>query len=110
MLSWALENGVDVVLHGHMHQPSFTYLQRPPTLEQRRSYEVGKTTGVAVCGLGSTGAARDQLGEVSRNVFGVLRLEDERLLVKMYEVDVKRPTTEGQLMHEFTVPFNSRVP
>jgi predicted phosphodiesterase len=74
----AAENwGVEAILHGHEHQPSVTWVQR-----WAGKRVMGSPRGLCVIGAGSCGAARDQLGPVSRNQYYVLIKRENDLLIR----------------------------
>jgi DNA repair exonuclease SbcCD nuclease subunit len=84
---WAARHRVDMILHGHMHQPAAARLQVPLS-----------TTGnlqdwheVQIIGMGSTGVARGELGEIGRNTFGLIRFKSEGVALSIYTIDPVRP-------------------
>jgi hypothetical protein len=96
---------VTAVLHGHMHQPSLAYARRPVDLTSTDGSAVEEMPGLAVCGLGSTGAARAELGEVGRNVFGVLSFEGDRMLLEMRALDPQSEEAPDTLFASVTAPL-----
>lgn len=80
LLRWLVEHRVQVVLHGHMHSPFHTTLERPERL-------TGERHRVHVFGMGSSGVEVSHLGEDRKHLFGVLRLSREHLRMTYYSVD-----------------------
>jgi hypothetical protein len=68
---------VEAILHGHEHQPSVTWAQR----WAGQNFD-GTPQGICVIGAGSCGAARDQLGPVSKNQYYLLVKRQEDILIR----------------------------
>lgn len=88
---WVVEHRVDLVLHGHMHQPFWTQIVRP------RSIKDSLRHGFYVAGMGSTGVAKQDVGEVGKNTFGVLEFSYGLVRFAVYSVD---KTTPAELLAE----------
>lgn len=68
----AMQRGVDLVLHGHMHQPFVAAMSRAG---RNIGFPSGRT--LAVHGAGSAGVARDHTGAVGKNSYSVLVFDEE---------------------------------
>jgi predicted MPP superfamily phosphohydrolase len=67
----ALELGVDLMTHGHMHQPFLGALSRA----SRNQETLSKRT-LGVHGAGSAGVRRDLTGDIGKNAFTVYAFDD----------------------------------
>jgi hypothetical protein len=65
---WLVEHRVDLVVHGHMHQPFIAEISRP--IQAARPGEDWHT--FRILGLGSAGVEASHLGAVKENTFAVL--------------------------------------
>jgi hypothetical protein len=101
---WALENHIDLVLHGHMHQPSCVKLTRPVQFLNARGPKEDWRS-VFICGLGSSGVMDDHFAEHRANTFGVLGFESNSLSVKIYEIDPQKKTTKDSLVCNVSIPL-----
>jgi len=75
----ALELEVDLILHGHMHQPfasSHTRAAKGSKFSPARS--------ISIHGAGSAGATRDYLGSVGKNSYTVLEFDDQGVTARIY--------------------------
>ncbi len=68
IIRWLVEHRVDMVVHGHMHQPFLAELSRPvdPVAPD------GEWHKFHILGLGSAGVHLNHLGEEKNNTFAVL--------------------------------------
>ncbi|HEX2079497.1 MAG TPA: metallophosphoesterase [Longimicrobium sp.] len=82
---WLLQHHVQVVLHGHMHSPFHTTVERP------LQFGPGPRHRLHVFGMGSSGVGVGDLGEVKQNLFGVMKLSREALTMTYYSVDPTNP-------------------
>jgi hypothetical protein len=84
-----------------MHQPAAARLKIPfsTTGDLRDWHEL------SIIGMGSTGAAQADLGEIGRNTFGLLRFRSEGVSLSIFTIDPIRP-------REATDPpyFNVEIP
>ncbi|PTL84249.1 metallophosphoesterase [Vitiosangium sp. GDMCC 1.1324] len=90
LMEWVVQYRVDLVLHGHMHQPSYIKLSKPTQLK-------GRLTGLHefhVLGMGSTGVVREDVGAVGKNTFGVLRFGASGVTVTFYSISDTDPSEE----------------
>jgi hypothetical protein len=65
---WLVEHRVDLVVHGHMHQPFIAEVSRP--IKPGAPGECWHTFNIL--GLGSAGVESNHLGEVKENTFAIL--------------------------------------
>ena len=97
LVRWLLRHRVKVVLHGHMHTPFHTVLERSIRFGE------GEPRRIHVFGMGSSGVEQGHLSEeVPHNLFGVLRFSRETLTVTYYSV---HPVNEPQKLKEYVVPL-----
>lgn len=86
---WLVLHRVDLVLHGHMHEPGVARLARP--------LNVGKpdegSHEFSVVAMGSSGVAPHHLGETPHNTFGVLDFARGAPVVSIASVHHTNPTT-----------------
>ena len=76
ILEYANQFGVEVILHGHEHQPSITVARRWPV-------DIGDVfKPVASIGAGSFGVAREYLGPFSRNHYYVIVRRPDGILIR----------------------------
>lgn len=94
---WLVKHRVDVVLHGHQHQPFTTRLVRPARLE-----EDGVHHSFTVLGMGSSGVSLDHLGEEKRNTFALLEFGDDAISVEFWSI---HPTNPSKRMYSLNVPY-----
>lgn len=99
---WIVHHRVNLVLHGHMHHPFYVRLSRP--VDPNKPGDDVHTFDVV--GMGSTGVKEDHLGEVKKNVFGVLRFDRGHVALTVYSVDPKHPSQE---LWTVTVPYQRSV-
>lgn len=77
LMSRYLELGVDLTLHGHMHQPFLSNVARRSTTDR---YPWSRM--LTVHGLGSAGVARDHSGAIGRNSYSILEFRPGRMRVR----------------------------
>lgn len=87
LLRWVVQHRISLVLHGHMHQPFYAKLTRPETFEDSKPLHQ-----VHVLGMGSTGVARNHLGEVDKNVFALLDIVRNRVTVEYHSIHPTNPS------------------
>ena len=79
LLLMALRHGVDLVVHGHQHQPIATMFARQvhnlPALVQRT---------LPVHGVGSVGVKREHLGAIGRNSYSLVHFGPDTLRVEVW--------------------------
>lgn len=98
LMRWVVQYRVDLVLHGHMHQPSCVRLSKPLELKG----EVRGWHDFYVVGMGSTGVARDHQGAIGKNTFGVLSFDPQGVKVTVYGV---YPTDPAEKIWSVHIPF-----
>lgn len=75
---WLVRHRVDLVLHGHQHQPFSVAITRTEVLEEEHvknadgSVSIPSPHTFQVLGMGSTGVAAHHLGPIAKNTFGLL--------------------------------------
>jgi hypothetical protein len=74
----ALELGVDIIVHGHMHQPFVSNISRAAKVS---SFSPGRS--VAVHGTGSAGVSKEHTGDIGKNSYSIYELTEDGVLLKM---------------------------
>lgn len=89
LMRWLVRYRVDVVLHGHQHQPfTATIARRQQMLDESEPHTF------TVIGMGSTGVAAAHLGETKENTFGVLEFAANELLTTFHTLHPVNPSSE----------------
>lgn len=96
---WVVRHRVDLVLHGHMHQPFCARVARP--CDPRNP--AGPWHVFHVLGLGSTGVEKEHLGEIGKNAFALLTFRRGGLEIALHTIDAVNPS---QLYQRFTLPYS----
>lgn len=98
IMRWLIKHEVNLVLHGHMHQPFWTKLRRTRSWQgdEQKEHEL------CIVGLGSTGVTSTHIGEIGKRTFGVLEFKARELNVKVYAIS----DTDGTSEKVFTVPIS----
>jgi predicted MPP superfamily phosphohydrolase len=96
---WIAKYRVDLVLHGHMHQPFCTWIRRPINVGKP---EQGWHT-FSVIGMGSSGV-EGELGEVNKNTVGFLDFKKDALTVSVHSIHSVNPSTK---IWEVEVPYKN---
>ncbi len=89
VMRWAVRARVDLVLHGHMHQPFHSSITRRISLDDK-----GPEHTIAIVGAGSAGVETSHLGEVQRNTFAAITFHRDQVEIKMYSVSSSTPSSE----------------
>jgi hypothetical protein len=86
---WITKHRVDLVLHGHMHQPFCARISRPIDVNkpQESWHEFN------VIGMGSSGV-KGELGEINQNTVGFLEFAHDELSVSVHSVHSVNPSKE----------------
>lgn len=94
---WVVDHRVDLVVHGHMHQPFFVEVNRPvDPLKPGNAWQKFK-----ILGLGSAGVEAGHLGETKNNTFAVLDFSVRgKVTIKVYTV---HPTTTSTVHWDLTL-------
>lgn len=77
VLNFARDNGAEVVLHGHQHQPFLCYASR-----WMGSMEPISLRPILIVGAGSAAAKREHLGPIAQNHYFVLVRQKDSLIVR----------------------------
>jgi Calcineurin-like phosphoesterase len=101
---WAARFRVDLILHGHMHQPSAARLEVPLlTAGELRAWHT-----FHVIAMGSAGVAQKHLGEIQKNTFGLIRFEAGGVSVAVYTIDPVHARQKSDPPHfKLIVPYPS---
>ncbi|MFN9488129.1 MAG: metallophosphoesterase family protein [Cyanobacteriota bacterium] len=78
---WLCRHRVNVLLHGHMHQPYYAMLKKP--IDHRNPQSIKHD--IHVIGLGSTGVNQAHRGEFS-NMFGIITAGSKTMKFSIYEI------------------------
>lgn len=84
---WMVEHHVDVLLHGHMHQPFVASVSRPANNVESAA-DWGK---FHLLGIGSSGVAISHIGEVGANTIGLLEFSHTAIQFETYSVHPVNP-------------------
>jgi 3',5'-cyclic AMP phosphodiesterase CpdA len=82
LANWVVEHRVDLVLHGHMHEPFCVELHRGATIESPRSAWHHFT----VVGLGSTGVSLEHRSSGTPNLAATLLFNSRSIEIEMFEI------------------------
>jgi len=96
---WAFKHRVDVVLHGHQHEPYFARLSAPLATTPGTAGSV-EWQSVYVVGMGSTGVVKTDRPDNVPNMFATLTFDGTRLTVDMASVD---PVQASQPLHHLVL-------
>lgn len=102
-LDFFLENGVNMALHGHEHQPSIVNWGNKAIDSDKQVYVVA---------AGSMMKSREHMGDISRNNFMLYDIRKERAEVYLFQSqinnwDVMEPIDEAPYILEFYSPFKN---
>jgi 3',5'-cyclic AMP phosphodiesterase CpdA len=100
LMRWLVENGVDLVLHGHMHLPSF--------VKERRALDYPKQEKwheITIAALGSSGVTADHRPN-QPNSYGLIEFTRAgvRLTVRKVSADDAIPHDQ-RLVYSATIPY-----
>jgi 3',5'-cyclic AMP phosphodiesterase CpdA len=96
--SWIVENKIDLVLHGHMHQPFRTRISKPVDGEDTWH-------DFYVCGLGSSGVNREYLGAEGHNTYGVIEFTGQGVEVTVNAFTPTEPLGERKRVWNLLIPY-----
>jgi 3',5'-cyclic AMP phosphodiesterase CpdA len=96
IVQWVVKHRVDLVLHGHMHEPFCARVSRPRELNSNTT----EWHTFHVAGMGSTGVERAHVGPVGVNTFGVLRFRAAGPRLAVYSVS---PKDKSKLLWEVSL-------
>src|SRR5262249_48000160 len=98
VVRWIVQHRVDLVLHGHMHQPFIERITRPILGTKRwHSFHVAS--------VGRVGVAIDHLGDERYNTYGLINFFRDR-----YEIDWRRIDSKLQLGSEHRTYWKYSIP
>jgi 3',5'-cyclic AMP phosphodiesterase CpdA len=100
LMRWCIEHRVNLILHGHMHQPFCAKVSRPVNPLQ----PLGAWHALHVLGLGSSGVARNDVGEVGKNIFAVLHFGDTGVEVRLFSIAADSPSAPHW---NLTIPYRA---
>jgi predicted phosphodiesterase len=89
IMRWLVEHRVDLVLHGHMHEPGIVRVEKPID----RSKPDAGWYGFTIAGMGTTGAHAEALTEVGKNTVGLLDFQDDAVEVRIQTIHPSLPST-----------------
>jgi predicted MPP superfamily phosphohydrolase len=96
---WIAKYRVDLVLHGHMHQPFCARIKRPvEVLKPDQEWHQ-----FDVIGMGSSGV-KGELGEVNKNTVGFLDFKKDALRVSVHSI---HPVNPSERIWEVEVPYKN---
>ncbi|RYZ37981.1 MAG: metallophosphoesterase [Myxococcaceae bacterium] len=98
LMRWVVEHRVDLVLHGHMHQPACVRISKPLKLKE----EIDGWHDFHVIGMGSTGVESGHQGAIGRNTFGILHFDAQGVRVSVYTVS---PSDPSEKLWSVQIPF-----
>lgn len=96
---WLVRKRVDIVLHGHQHQPFSVQISRPESLGANHSNE---THSYRVLGMGSTGVAARELGAIAQNTFGLVEFNPTNICIKFFTL---HPKNRSNSLFEVSFPY-----
>jgi hypothetical protein len=100
---WIAKYSVDLVLHGHMHQPFCARISRPIDVHNPPEQELWHE--FTVIGMGSSGV-KDELGEVNLNTIGFLNFELDQVEVSIHSV---HPVNPAKLIWKIDLPYRKKI-
>lgn len=86
---------VDIILHGHMHQPFASTISKRP---EGSDFPPGRN--IAIHATGSAGVRRDHTGAIGKNAYSILEFEDDEIRIR---VRTSSESTVGFQEHWATV-------
>jgi hypothetical protein len=98
---WLVRHRVDLVLHGHQHQPFSVTITRAELLDDKPP---ARHT-FRVLGMGSTGVAARHLGAIAKNTFGLLQFGPEAIDVTYHSL---HPTNRSERLFSERIPYPLR--
>jgi hypothetical protein len=88
LVQWVVANRVDLVVHGHMHEPFCSRISKPIGTPGRDC----EWHTFHVVGMGSSGVAQSH--RTGPNTFGVLQFGTDTVEVSIFSVDPTQPSEE----------------
>ncbi len=99
LANWVVEHQVDLVLHGHMHEPFCVELHRGATVQSPPE----TWHHFAVVGLGSTGVSLEHRSSGTPNLAATLEFGSRSIDIEMFEILPSGPV-RGRHAH-FSIPI-----
>lgn len=104
LVRWIVDHQVDMVIHGHMHEPFLSKLARPiPRAEDGAPWHE-----LVIVGLGSTGVSDDHLPAADRNnTYALLEFGRDSVTLRLRRIDPKgelRDERKDVWKHELAYP------
>lgn len=96
---WIVDHRINMVLHGHMHQPFCAKVSRPINLQEAEP----NWHEFYVLGMGSSGVRQDHLGEVAKNTIGLLTFDRRSVTVRVLSV---HPVNPSEKIWSIEIPLN----
>lgn len=98
LLDAALDNGADMIIHGHQHQARITTYGRLPMNGDQ------KTGNIVVVSGGSSGATAQRLPGSERNTYSLIRMSPDEVSLTMREL---RPDARaGAILYDGKLPLS----
>ena len=99
VVRWIVKNKVDLVLHGHMHDPFFTRMARPDPESSTKWHTFH------VAGLGSSGVDAHELGDERYNTYAVIEFGRKSVTIEIHRIDSKGSIQKNQAI-VWTISFD----
>lgn len=101
VVRWLVKNRVNLVLHGHMHQPFCAKLKRPTdVLKPDENWHE-----LTILGLGSSGV-KGELGEINKNTVGFLTFNTDNVEISVHSI---HPTNPKEDIWKIKVPYKTET-
>jgi hypothetical protein len=97
IIEWVARYHIDLVLHGHQHQPFCAKLTYPLRDQGRPEGKIISWHEFLVAGLGSTGVIVEHMGETKDNMYGVLDFDPTAVELSVRSISPQRDFTSGEL-------------
>ena len=104
VVRWIIKYRVDLVLHGHMHDPFVTQMARPDPGDSEKWHTFH------IAGLGSSGVVSDELGDERYNTYGLVEFGRKEIAVEVRRIDSKGSIQKPQIVvwrHSFVYTHSS---
>ena len=78
-----IANRVNVILHGHQHQPYYSQIRRIiPEYIDKAGKKVNLNGTLSVIGGGSCGIKQSKINVIGRNTYNLLNFSDDEVIIK----------------------------
>jgi predicted MPP superfamily phosphohydrolase len=101
---WIVKNQVDLVLHGHMHDPFFAWIGRPNPDHSEKWHTFH------IAGLGSSGVKMEELGDEKYNTYGLIEFSRREVAVEVRRINSQGSIPSSQVIvwhHSFAYTNSS---